>query len=71
MSREALRAGAQEPSQEVAAGARGAAGARREPPVWAFELGLLLAAVIWGGAFVVLKDTLDAMTPIWIIAVRF
>ena len=71
MSSEALRKGAQEPSREGAAAGAAAAGARRELPVWVFELGLLLAAVIWGGAFVVLKDTLDAMTPIWIIAVRF
>ena len=71
MSSEALREGAQEPSREATAEGTATAGVRREPPVWVFELGLLLAAVIWGGAFVVLKDTLDAMTPIWIIAVRF
>ncbi|MCI6682507.1 MAG: DMT family transporter, partial [Parafannyhessea umbonata] len=71
MSSEALREGAQEPLREATAEGTATAGVRREPPVWVFELGLLLAAVIWGGAFVVLKDTLDAMTPIWIIAVRF
>ena len=40
-------------------------------PTWAYELSLLMVAAIWGGAFVVLKDTLDAMTPAWIIAIRF
>ncbi len=49
----------------------GAAEVKRGAPVWVFELGLLLTAIIWGGSFVVLKDTLDAMTPIWIIALRF
>lgn len=33
--------------------------------------GLLLAACIWGFAFVVVKDSLDSVGPIWMLALRF
>lgn len=32
---------------------------------------LLVAALLWGGSFVVLKDTLDIITPAWLMGVRF
>lgn len=31
----------------------------------------MLAAAIWGGSFVVIKDTLDAVSPAWLMCVRF
>lgn len=40
-------------------------------PRWAWKVALAGAAAIWGGSFVVLKDTLDAVTPAWLMAVRF
>ena len=47
--------------------ARGA----RELPQGVWKLVLALAAAIWGGSFVVIKDTLDAVTPAWLMAIRF
>lgn len=35
------------------------------------SLGLLLAAAIWGFAFVVVKDSLDYIGPVWMMAFRF
>ena len=35
------------------------------------SLGLLLAAVIWGFAFVVVKNSLDLIPPIYMLAFRF
>ncbi|NLB36276.1 MAG: DMT family transporter [Clostridiales bacterium] len=35
------------------------------------SLGLLLTAMIWGFAFVVVKDSLDTMPPIYMLAIRF
>ncbi len=35
------------------------------------SLGLLLTAAIWGFAFVVVKDSLDSMPPIYMLAIRF
>ncbi len=40
-------------------------------PVWAHELLLALSAVVWGGAFIVLKGALDAMDPGWLLTLRF
>ncbi|MEE1045769.1 MAG: DMT family transporter [Olegusella sp.] len=51
---------------------------RREPtikaddiPKGAYKLGLLATTMIWGGSFVVLKDTLSALPPSWLLAIRF
>ena len=33
--------------------------------------GQLLAAAIWGFAFVVVKDSLNNIGPIWMVAIRF
>lgn len=44
---------------------------RLDPPAWFWKIALAGAAAIWGGSFVVLKDTLDAVTPAWLMAVRF
>ena len=35
------------------------------------ELTLLLVAVLWGGGFVAVKDALDAVTPFYMIGIRF
>ena len=43
----------------------------RELPQGVWKLVLALAAAIWGGSFVVIKDTLDAVTPAWLMAIRF
>lgn len=36
-----------------------------------YKLMLVLAALLWGGSFVVLKDTLDVISPAWLMGVRF
>ena len=40
-------------------------------PSWVWKLALAGAAAIWGGSFVVMKDTLDAISPSWLMATRF
>jgi drug/metabolite transporter (DMT)-like permease len=35
------------------------------------DLTLVLVAMIWGGGFVVIKDSLSAMTPLFLMAIRF
>lgn len=40
-------------------------------PVWAWELAMVGATVIWGGSFVVLKGALDAMSAGWLMTLRF
>lgn len=35
------------------------------------SFGLILTAFIWGFAFVVVKDSLDVIGPLWMVAVRF
>lgn len=42
--------------------------ARRTPP---YKLMLVAAALLWGGSFVVLKDTLDVIAPSWLMGIRF
>lgn len=44
-------------------------GMERHPHMW--KLALIFAALIWGGSFVVLKDTLNVVGPAWIMTVRF
>lgn len=48
-----------------------ASGARRALPTWAWKVALAACAAIWGGSFVVMKDTLDAVPPAWLMFVRF
>lgn len=43
---------------------------KKSVSVWA-SLGLLLAAAIWGFAFVVVKDSLDYIGAVWMMAFRF
>ena len=45
--------------------------APRTVPAWAWKLLLAGCAAIWGGSFVVMKDTLDAITPAWLMFTRF
>ena len=34
-------------------------------------MGLLLATMIWGGSFVVMKNSVDVLTPTFLLALRF
>ena len=45
--------------------------APRNVPAWAWKLLLAGCAAIWGASFVVMKDTLDAITPAWLMFTRF
>lgn len=36
-----------------------------------WDLSLLLVAMVWGGGFVITKNALDVMTPLYFLAVRF
>ncbi|MDO4537344.1 MAG: DMT family transporter [Coriobacteriales bacterium] len=36
-----------------------------------YKLMLVTAALIWGGSFVVLKTSLDVLTPSWLLGIRF
>ena len=40
-------------------------------PLWMYKALLLLAAAIWGLGTVVIKSTVDAFPPAWIVGVRF
>ena len=40
-------------------------------PAWAARLCCLAAALIWGSSFFIMKDTLDALPPFYLLAVRF
>ena len=40
-------------------------------PVIAYKLALILATIIWGLSFVVMKDAVGVMEPAWLIGVRF
>ena len=39
--------------------------------MWGYKLLLLSAAAIWGGSFVVLKNSLDSIAPSWLLVLRF
>ena len=43
----------------------------RDIPTWGYKLLLLSAAAIWGGSFVVLKNSLDSIAPSWLLVLRF
>ena len=45
--------------------------ARRGVPAWVWKLSLAACAAIWGGSFVVMKDTLDVIPPAWLMSIRF
>lgn len=40
-------------------------------PPFIYKLMCVAAALIWGSSFVVMKDTIDAFPPAWLIGVRF
>ena len=40
-------------------------------PLWTYKAFLLVAAAIWGLGTVVIKSTVDAFPPAWIVDVRF
>lgn len=40
-------------------------------PPWSYKGMLVLAAAIWGLGTVVVKDTVDALPPLWLVGVRF
>lgn len=40
-------------------------------PQWVWKLALAACAAIWGGSFVVMKDTLDVIPPSWLMFIRF
>ncbi len=46
-------------------------GARRELPLAAYKLMIVVATVIWGIAFVVMKDAVGVVEPSWLIGIRF
>lgn len=35
------------------------------------RLALIITTLIWGSSFVILKSTLDSITPLWVLAIRF
>ena len=44
---------------------------RKEPPVLFYKLLIIVATIIWGFSFVVVKDAVDAMPPAWLMGMRF
>lgn len=44
---------------------------RKKIPAVVYKLALVLATVIWGLAFVVMKDAVSVMEPAWLIGARF
>lgn len=44
---------------------------RHVVPQWVWKLSLAVCAAIWGGSFVVMKDTLDVIPPAWLMGIRF
>ncbi|WP_314040233.1 DMT family transporter [Slackia exigua] len=40
-------------------------------PSWGYKLLLLVAAAVWGLGTVVLKDTVNALPPFWLVGIRF
>lgn len=43
----------------------------RQAPPFLYKVMLVVAAILWGGSFVVLKDTLDVIEPGWLMGIRF
>lgn len=44
---------------------------RRTLPSWVYKAMLVLAAAIWGLGTVAVKDTVDALPPLWLVGIRF
>lgn len=42
-----------------------------EIPSWVYKILLVLAAMIWGFSFVVMKDVVTVMPPAWLLGIRF
>ena len=42
-----------------------------EIPSWVYKILLVLAAMIWGFSFVVMKDVVAVMPPAWLLGIRF
>lgn len=40
-------------------------------PQWGYKALLVLATMIWGLSFVVMKDTVEGLTPLWLLGIRF
>jgi drug/metabolite transporter (DMT)-like permease len=40
-------------------------------PTWVFELALVATTVAYGGSYIVLKDAMQAVSPAWLLAIRF
>ena len=42
-----------------------------EIPSWVYKILLVLAAMIWGFSFVVMKEVVAVMPPAWLLGIRF
>ncbi|MBP3885617.1 MAG: DMT family transporter [Olsenella sp.] len=40
-------------------------------PTWVFELALVATTVAYGGSYIVLKDAMQAVSPAWLLTIRF
>lgn len=43
----------------------------REIPTFVFKIAIVVATMIWGLSFVVMKDTVEVLPPAWLLGVRF
>ena len=57
--------------EQTVKGEKNARAARRPVPTWVWKVSLAACAAIWGGSFVVMKDTLDVIPPAWLMGIRF
>ncbi len=44
---------------------------RKEPPTLFYKLLIVVATIIWGFSFVVVKDAVDVVPPAWLMGMRF
>ncbi len=44
---------------------------KKELPVLFYKLLIVVATIIWGASFVVVKDAVDAVSPTWLMGMRF
>lgn len=44
---------------------------KKQPPTLFYKLLIIVATIIWGFSFVVVKDAVDAVTPAWLMGMRF
>lgn len=40
-------------------------------PTWAYKVLVVIATMIWGGSFVVMKDVVGVLQPAWLLGIRF